>query len=1178
MVMSRFALYGLFLQAVCSGILLAGTAHSQNSIYEVYVNSDFKQMEVSEVFRQLERATGFHFHYTSLVIANRPLVTGRFKGESLGEALGQIAAQTGLRFKRVNQNIHVALATEAQVSETVEEEIPVQVRVSGKVTSADDGQPLPGVSIVVKGTTSGTTTDFNGDFSLSTSEGAVLQFSYIGFLAQEVTVGAQTTINIVMQPDMEQLQEVVVVGYGTQEKRDITGAIASVDATKLRDLPVAGLDQALQGQVAGVNITQTSGAPGGGINVQVRGISSVNAGSQPLYVIDGIPFYNSQDNNFGASGGSPIVLPQNPLNSINPADIQSIEVLKDAAATAIYGSRAANGVILITTKRGKEGKTNFSFDVSRGIQQMANTIELANAAQYTELTYEGRNLNYIQRSPGALITDDNTTRRTRPGVTSTDLRLLPDFSPWAGVDTDWLDEITQTAQMQNYQFSANGGTSNLQYLFSAGYFDQEGIVIGSRFRRYTMRANIDAKISDRVKVGLNLAPTYSRNNASQTEGNGAWGASLISALTYPPVFPVYDTDGSYFNMGRYFFVGGGFGGVPNTPQMPSIDNPVMLAKENIFEVDQTRLLSSLYADVNIVKGLTFRTMIAGDFNYARTRRYIPTFSLNTSPVFRGATGGFTQEVVWLSENTFNYDRTFGKHKINAVAGYTAQKSQWSRLQAQSTNFPDDATPYVNGVISTMQSMNDQRQEWALVSWLGRVNYSFADRYLLGVAFRTDGSSRFGEQSRYGNFPSVSAGWRVSEEAFLKGIDVLSDLKLRGSWGITGNNEIGNYAHYALIGSNTSTLYPLGSTQNPAGGVVPTNVPNSRLTWETTRQWNIGIDFALFAGRVSVVADYYNKLTTDLLYNVNIPSVTGFSSAIANIGEVENKGWEISLNTVNVDNDRFRWSTNFNISRNQNKLLKLSGVEGDRVFSNTGAVGTTNVTQIGYPIGAFWGLVSNGLFMDQADVDANGIPVFNLLPVPGDRKFSDVTADGAVTADDNTVIGNPLPDFVFGFNNTLRYGNFDLNVMVNGMYGNDIYNITSRFIRGQVVGLANQSLDYYNNRWQSPENPGNSQEHRAAHPQGIYANGRIGSWLVEDGSFVRLRNVTLGYTLPAALVKKVHLSNARVYVSGQNLLTFTKYTGFDPEVSSNGVNPLQAGVDAGAYPMPRIFTVGANVSF
>ncbi|WP_231590638.1 SusC/RagA family TonB-linked outer membrane protein [Hymenobacter terrenus] len=1036
--------------------------------------------------------------------------------------------------------------------------------ISGRVVD-DKNQPLPGVTVLVKSTTNGTSTGVDGTFSLTiTTENPVLALSYIGYKSQEVPVNGRSQIEVTLAGDQQALKEVVVVGYGTQQKKDLTGAIATVSGQDVTKVPVSGFDQALQGQVAGLQISSSSGAPGGNTNILIRGVGSASSGTsnEPLFVIDGFPVS-------GSGVG-------NPLNTINPNDIESIDVLKDASATAIYGSRGSNGVIIVTTKRGKANKSQVGLDVYAGYQEVAKRIDMMNAQEFALFTIDARNNGYLDNVPTGKITDPNSVRPTNFRIPTA---LLDPAS--LGEGTDWQDAIFRKARIQSYQVSASGGSDNVRYSVSAGYFDQEGIILNTGLKRYSFRANVDAKASKRLNVGISLLPSYTTQTDLPYSGHYGSLGIIQSALAQPPNVPVYNPDGSYGTT------------VPTPePQAVSVQNAVKIANEYKSPSSQFRLLGNTYAEYAILSDLKFRATIGADLNYSRNEVWNPS-TLSTAAA-TGPASAFArrfESINLLNENTLTYQRTFGRHAINFVGGFTAQRETSDVIAITANGFTDDLVPNINGGIitggvnggtvpgATGFTQPNSIQEYTILSILARANYVFNEKYLLTATVRRDGSSRFGEDNLWGTFPSASVGWRVSDEAFMKSQRVVNDLKLRASYGLTGNNNIGNYRAIGQLGGSN---YILGDAL--ALGQVRTSIANSKLGWETTKQLDLGLDLSLFDSRISLTADVYDRRNTNMLLTVQVAGVTGIGpngitnpTALVNLGEVQNKGLELALTTRNLVGD-FKWTTNSNITFNRNEVLALQS-DRDQIFG-----ANTNVTQVGQPIGMFFGRRQLGIF--QSDDEARAYRTLPTQAAPnqpaaraGDVKWKDVNNDGVVNDNDREIIGNPNPKYFFGFNNSFAYKAFSLDVLTNGMVGFDIYN-SSFFLNNS--GVQNGAKYVYDNRWISPSQPGDGRFGRSIRG-GVNNNGQYSSQYLFDGSYLRIRTVTLAYTVPREVAQRIGLQGARIFATGANLYTFTKYIGYDPEVSNGsgsqgGDNQLAPRTDFGTYPISRSYTAGVSVSF
>lgn len=1023
------------------------------------------------------------------------------------------------------------------------------------IVRGSDGLPFPGVSILVKGTGNGTVSDIDGKFSVNVSgPEAVLQFSFIGFKSQEVVIGTKTTIEITLEEDLNDLDEVVITGYGTQRKKDITGSIARVEADDVLLPSTSSFDQMLQGRVPGVQISQTSGAPGGNVNILIRGVSSISGGNQPLYVVDGYPistggssdFSSFSGNNYSSSGmvnnnQSRI----NPLASINPSDIESIEILKDASATAIYGSRGANGVVIITTKRGAVGKPTFSFEASYGLQNVAHKLDMMNASEYAEFVADGRDNAWVYA--GGSASDPN---EVRSGATY----VRPEFrNPESlTVDTDWQDVIYQVAPVSNYQLSVTGGTNNTNYFISAGYYDQEGVVKTSNYERFNLRSNIDVYLNERIKIGTSISGSHGFGNFPNTEGHYGTGGVISQALAASPTIPVYDQNGDpYFNQDDV------------TDGLGWLQNPLYLLEGFSDLRKVSDFYSNNYLEINILEGLTFRTSAGIQFNSSSAKIWrsslIPNYTSLNFPSTAGATK--SQTINWLNENTLNFKRIFGaKHNFDALLGFTAQKESFDRLSAAASDFPTDNVTFISGGI--VNAGTHIISEWAMLSLFGRVNYSFNNKYLLTATVRRDGSSRFGANNQWGTFPSFSFGYLVSEEEFMKNVDFVSDLKLRFSYGISGNNQIGNYTHIGLLSPSN---YVQNNTLTP--GLVPSSLSNTDLTWEKSKQTNFGLDFSLFESRLSFTMDVYRTFKTDLLLGVQLPAASGFNSSTQNVGDIENKGFELGLQTTNIKGSKFEWNSGITFSRNTNKVLRLA-TEGGRITNSA-----YQITQVGDPIASFYMLNAIGVY--QTDAEVEGTAVFHPNVQAGDLIFEDVDGNGTINSNDRKILGNPWPDYTWGFNNTFNFGNLSLSVALNGSHGADTY-----FQAGTIIlnsaGVQNQ-MALGNDRWKSESDPGDGFQPRAI--RNNYANGfGTSSHFLFDASYVRIKNVNLSYRLPESWISRMTFTGVSCYFNVSNLHTFTDYPGYDPESSTSGNNVVNSGVDYLTYPLARVFTLGVNVTF
>lgn len=996
------------------------------------------------------------------------------------------------------------------LNNVIAKELPLDFTVSGKVMD-EKGESLPGVSVLLKDTKIGTTTDSEGVFSLNIpGQNGVLIFSVIGSVSQEVVINGPVTLTIKLLTDSKALDGVIVVGYGTQRKSDLTGSISSISESEIKKVPIASVGQALQGRAAGVQVTQTSQKPGGSVSVRIRGGNSLQGGNEPLYVIDGFPVYNE-------SGPS-----------INPNDIASIEILKDASATSIYGSRGANGVVLITTKRGKAGKSTINFESYYGMQQVRKTLPLLNAREYATLFNEA-------------YTNDG-----RPAV------FRQSYIDSLGEGTNWQNEVFRSAPVQNYQLSFTGGSDKTQYSISANYFNQAGIVINSDFKRASFRINLDTKITDKFKIGTNLSLTSGNENEVLTDVQGGRAGSVINAaLVINPILPVYNPDGSY---------------VLENDRGTIVGNPVASAKEIKNNNRTLRLLGNVLGEYAFTRDLTGRVSLGTNINNVETDYYASRNSvLGASQNGVGRISNARNEQ-WLNENTLTYNkRLTDKHKLNILLGFTMQGAKNSNFSASAQNFANDILADNNlGAASQANFPASGANSWGLLSYLTRVNYNFSEKYLLTATARVDGSSRFGEDNKYGFFPSASFAWRIIEEDFLKNNTFLSDLKLRTSYGITGNQEISQYQSLAALNASGYVF-----NNSRVVGYNISRFANPNLKWETTGQFDVGLDIGFLQNRITLTTDFYYKKTKDLLLNVTLPWTSGFVQTLENLGQVENKGVELAIHSENLTG-AFSWNTNFNISANRNKVINLGSIQEFFPAGNIDAllkITNMGIVRVGEPLGQFYGLLADGIFQNQREVDVSA----QKTAKPGDRRYVDLNNDGVINGNDRSIVGNAQPKFIGGITNTFSYKGVELSVFLQGVYGNDILNI-NRFELEQLNGFTNTSKNTLN-RW-TPTNPSTTIP-RASLSGSAYNLSNI---QVEDGSYLRAKSISIAYNLPAAISNKANLKNAKIYVSALNLFTITNYSGYDPEVSRFGQNNLLQGADYGSYPGMKSIMVGLNLGF
>lgn len=1110
MITSRYGFYSMVLQFIFLNAALANDLLAQKnvSVKAIEINMDLRGASLKKAFAEIEKVTNLNFSYDEKILDPSVRVSFNKKGY-VSDLLLEISSKAKLHFKQINQNIHVRPLADNKVEQI--EVIIQEVNITGRVTTLD-GDGLPGVSVVVEGASIGTLTDINGNYQLTAPDNAVLSFSSIGFLTEKIDVNNQSVINVTLIENITELNEVIVVGYGTVRKSDLTGSVSSVKAEQLTAYPAISGVQALQGRAAGVQITANNGEPGAAFKVRIRGGTSINASSDPIYVVDGF---------VGA------VMPP-------PEDIQSIEILKDASATAIYGSRGANGVILVTTKRGQSGKARIEFNSSYTSQNEISRLDLLNAEQFIDYVQDAR----------------------------------PTIQPM-GADTDWQDEIFRTGGIQNHQLSVSGGTDNVNYYISGSYFDQEGVVIGSEYKRFSLTSNLDVKASDRLKLGMNLfVRSTDRDGVSTQEGSGGGNTTgvISGAFKFEPDQPVRDANGR-FTIARL-----------NDPH----DNPYAVATERENSIIDTRIQANMYAEYQIVDNLSFRTTVGAATNNERNATYIP-LTLNAGRNVGGEAGIDTRRRVnLLNENYLTYDKTiFGNHNLTLMGGYSYQYQMGEDVGADARGFGRDNFSYWNlGAGSTLMIPSSGYFDQTLKSYYSRLNYSIGDKYSLSLNARYDGSSNFSENNKWAFFPSGAFAWNMGNEQFMSNISQISNFKWRVSYGLTGNQAINSYQTLARL-SNVLAVHD-GEIVN---AYRPTNVANNELKWETTTQLNLGLDIGLFQDRFNITADVYRMVTSDLLFNQSLPWYTGFANMTANIGQMENKGIELML-SAHILTGAFKWTTDFNISANRNQILKLPDGE-DQLHSNGpghfAGLGTTTISREGYPVGSFFGWIYDGVYQEGDEF----LPGSGFEQAAGGEKFRDIDGtrdaegeltgepDGRLDANDRTIIGNPHPDFIWGWSNDFTWKNFDLNIFFQGSQGNDILSFTMMEL-DLLSGINNATTNALN-RW-TPENT-NTDVPSAFNGR----TRRTSTRFIYDGSFVRLKNISLGYNLPKAALDRMKINRLRIYVSAQNLLTFTKYEGYDPEVNYNsggsGANSNRnLGLDYGSYPLAKGYTVGINVGF
>ncbi|MCG9793409.1 SusC/RagA family TonB-linked outer membrane protein [Flavobacterium algicola] len=1006
--------------------------------------------------------------------------------------------------------------------------------------------PLPGVNVSVKGTPTGVVTNSDGSFVLDkVPSNSKIVFSFIGFTSKEITADTKKSMNISLVEDTNNLDEVVVVGYGSVKKRDVTGAVSTVSAKSIKDQPVTGLDQALQGKVSGVTITQNSGTPGGGVSIRIRGIASLS-GNEPLYVVDGVPINGGDNNdsfNYNSLGGANGQTKSSALTAINPSDIESMDILKDASATAIYGSRGSNGVVLITTKKGKKGKSVISYETYTGVQQVTKFLDVLNLQDFAKYrasvsTELGQLIEYEFQNPELL-----------------------------GEGTNWQKEIFRNAQIQNHQISISGGKDNTRYYTSLNYFEQDGIVINTGFRRYSMRLNIDTKVNDWFKIGNNVTLS---NTQQKIAFNDTEDGVISTAVSQSPNIPVRYSDGTF---------GGPIEGFGNT----SANNPVATALNKGNDLAKYKIVGSLFGEISFTKDLTFKSVLGYDFNTTNGSVFYPDITIGTTSTSSVSVKQQNQSIFWTLQNYFTYTKTFGKHNIVALLGQEAQESKYEGISGTRTGYlSNDITTLGLGDSKTATNDNYKGTS-SLNSYFTRLNYSFDGKYMLTATLRSDSSSNFGDGYKTGYFPSFAAGWVISNEPFFEGIkNVVNHTKFRAGYGEVGNQNIGGYKYGSSIVSFPTTF---------GTGFAQQNIQNPTVQWETTKASNFGVEIGFFKDALRLEVDYYKKVSSDFLFSEPVPAYLGtnpqqgnlgLGAKVVNLGDIENKGWDLTLNTRNISNDNFNWNSTFIFSTFKNKLTSF-GDNNSAIYRNFQFNNTITKTGVGSPVGQFFGYQVEGIYKSAEDI-ANSPTPDNEVGANGqvwigDIKFKDINGNGKIDSGDRTNIGNPIPDFTYSVINNISYKNVDLSIVFLGTQGNKIYNWTRKLtesLGGTGGPYSNQSADV-NNRFIAGVNENtNIPRYVNGDPNG---NSRVSNRFVEDGSYLRLQNVTFGYTLPEEIISKTKFfSKLRVYMTGQNLFTITKYSGLDPAVGSFSQDALLTGVDNGRYPVARVFTLGLNLDF
>lgn len=1090
--------------------IFASSVYSQNT----RLSLKKENTSIEKILGAIEDQSEFYFLYNGKLVDVSQKVNLMIENQTIEKTLNALFKNTNISYKIYDRQV---VLSPLEAEDLTQQQHKV---VSGKVTDVSS-VPLPGVAVMIKGTTQGTITDSEGNYSISNaSPNSALVFSFVGMKKQEIAIGQKSTINVTLFDETVGIEEVVAIGYGTQKKRDVTGAMSQIKTQELADIPVSNIGQKMQGKFAGVQIYQTSGEPNGGLSYRIRGQASINAGNSPLVVIDGFP---------SVSG----------IESLSPDEIESISILKDASATSLYGSRAANGVILVTTKGGKSGSTDIEFSAYYGTERVSDRgkPDVMNAQEFAQFKKEY----YEDKAIYEGYTGGVPAQYQHPET--------------VGQGTDWYDVLLRNAATKNYNLAMSTGTSKFKSSINLNYNKQEGVILNTFAERFTGRANNLFEASEKITFGLNIAGSYRNSQITPSLGNGR---NIIgSAFLMDPALKYKNDDGTY----------------PIAYQAPGMfanPNYYLVLTQRKYPTKQTSVTSNAYTEIKLIDGLKYKLSANVDLGNTASSSFIPStaqgamFSAPPKP----ATGSYSTSnyMTWLLENTLTYTKTFKeKHNFDVLLGYTSQKATAENSSIAASSFPDDEVDWFNA--ATVKTGSGDRSEWSMLSYIGRLNYNFDSKYLMSFAFRRDGCSRFGSNAKYGNFPSISLGWIASEESFLKSFDKLSYLKIRASYGKVGNNNIGNYNYIASV--VTSNYVTNGGI---SAGRALNGIGNNDLTWETTKQTDVGFDIGLFKDRIFFVYDYYHKRTDGLLYAIDIPNQSGFSSIQSNIGEFKFWGHEFGLETKNTVG-KFKWNTNFNITFNRNEAIKL-GTNNTPIGGNANQ-GDYNRTQVGHPLGEFMGYIYDGVYMTQQELDSQPKHASSMV---GTVRMKDIsgpngTPDGVIDMKDRTIIGNPNPDFLFGLTNEFTYKNFDASIVISGAVGGDIIDGTYEWTEN-IDGVFNVRKEMAE-RWRSIENPGKGNIPRTRSGTTELFRYNNTRW-VSDGSYLAVKNLTLGYAIP--IVANKYIKSARAYISAQNVLMLTKYHGMNPEVNANGSNGLYQGVDTSSYPVASIYTLGINIKF
>ncbi|MBW8332325.1 MAG: TonB-dependent receptor [Prolixibacteraceae bacterium] len=1124
----------LFVVLLSTIQILANSVYSQSTKFTLAREN----VTIENVLGTIEDQSEFYFLYNGKLVDVTQKVNIKVEKQNLENTLNELLRNTNITYKIYDRQV---VLSPVGAVETIQQ----QKSVSGKVTDST-GSPLPGVSVVVKGTTNGTITDADGNYSLpNVPENTTLQFSFVGMKAQEVLVAGKSTINLKMEEDAIGIEEVVAIGYGTVKKSNLTSSVSKIDDNAIKSRPITTIGEAFAGQLAGVRAQDATGIPGAELIIRIRGINTINGNSSPLYVIDGIPRDNMTD--------------------INPSDVASIQVLKDASATSIYGSRGGNGVILIETKQGA-GNAITTIDAYYGMQEPVKMMDFMNDAEYVAYNTFLRNDGYIRT--GGSMKDPMSKRPAN-------LQIPTSWNDGSRPYVDWQDAIMQTAPINNYQISSSWGSDKGSIYISGGFLDQKGIIMETYYNRMNFRVNSTLNVGKKIKLGVNITPSYSKQADQDTQGKDT---NLHTALMMPPLIQLWENTVA--------------GGYPKSEFRVAYTNPYEKIKTMTDDTEKAKLLSSIWGEYQIIKGLTFKSLYSHDYRVNIYEYFMPDhIKLNSFPEGNSNTSRW---IDWTFQNTLTYDFTVAKdHAINLLLGQSADEHTFYNISASATGFPNNLVRTLN-VAATPTQAYTFKDRSTTASYFGRVSYNYKDKYLLNATVRRDGSSRFGGNNKWGTFPSVSAGWKLNEESFMNGFDWLSLLKLRLSWGMAGNDRIGNYDYMSLL-----TVDNTAWNNTIQVGLAPNNIGNQDLKWETTETTNFGVDLSAFKNRVQLNLDYYINKTKDLLFNTPVPFASGFSSIRTNLGEVENKGWEIDLTTVNTSG-KFRWTSSLNLSHNQNKVIDMGGV---KQFISTNWDGQF-LTRVGGPVSQFFVYRTDGILL-PTDFDDKNKALVPIVPgqIAGNTKYVDQLtidsngdgimdkADGVINSSDFTPYGSNLPDLMYGFTNRFEYKGFELSVLLQGQFGGEVLFLGSRQMD---IGLfeANQ-LKRWVRSWKPdyeaiygegenpiPSIPGVDMSWDGITPFSLAGKNENNSDLrIYDATFFKIKNISLTYNFPKSILGKSLLKAAKAYISVDNLATFdNNYPGVTTETNTFGNDATQLGVDYTTYPLSKRYTLGVNLTF